>query len=75
MKCCLQDIKEHGYTSEKVFSIDSVAITVRNFAIPFAMNGMLVHDDRLGWNGVRRLLGDELCRISEVEKEDVQWLR
>ena len=50
VKCCFKDIEEHGYTFDKVFSIDSVAITVRNFAIPFAMNGMLVQDDRLGPN-------------------------
>ena len=75
VKCDIKDIVSHGDRWEKVFSIDSVAITIRNFSLPFAMNGMLVWDDRRGVSAVQRLLGDELCSIMEICPDDVEWLR
>ena len=64
MKCYLKQVRRHGFMSEKVFSIDSVAITIRNFDLPPGMNGMLILDSRLGERSVRRRMGDDpaTCR-------------
>ena len=75
VKCDMKDIVSHGCRRERVFSIDAVAITIRNFGLPFAMNGMLVLDDRFGCDSVRRLLGDELSAIQEVTHWKFKWLR
>ena len=35
---------------------------------------MLILDSRLGERAVRRLMGDELCSIMEIQARDVDWL-
>ena len=51
-----------------------MTITIRNFDLPPGMTGMLILDSRLGERAVRRLMGDELCSIMEIQARDVDWL-
>ena len=65
MTCDLKYIGSHGVRFENVFSIDRPSVTIRNMAVPFGNNDMLIHDTRMGHMTlcVRWLLGDELAEI------------
>ena len=67
-------VVEHVVFDENVFSIDAVCITIRNMHLPFAQNGMLINDTRLGPDCVRWLLGDELAAITQIPSSSVNWL-
>ena len=74
MKCLTKNIVRHGVRWEKVFSIQAPCITVKNMFVPFGGNGMLILDTRLPGCWVRRILGDELSAVMEIDESSVNWL-
>ena len=69
-----RSLVEHVVFEENIFSIEAVCITIRNMHLPFAQNGMLISDTRLGPDCVRWLLGDELAAITQIPASSVEWL-
>jgi len=65
---------EHVVFEENIFSIEAVCITIHNMHLPFAQNGMLINDTRLGPDCARWLLGDKLAAITQIPASSVDWL-
>ena len=69
-----RSLVEHVVFEENIFSIEAVCITIHNMHLPFAQNGMLINDTRLGPDCARWLLGDKLAAITQIPASSVDWL-